>query len=241
MRISVSAICDIGLVRSSNEDMILVDDKLLRDGRYSAEIINKNDKPFVLAVADGMGGLENGEEASAMVLERLLYFMHGIPGDLSDDEIAEVFRTFAEETHMEVPKNSGSTLVGILFYRGKAFRFHAGDSRLWLFSHGLLKRLTMDHSLRESGSMPDAPSNIITNSFGGGGKMFLEFTPIDVGLSSTDIILLSSDGLHDIVHTDEIEDILKTNPCPLEALVSAAESGGGKDNISVIIASIQEV
>jgi protein phosphatase len=240
VRILVKAICDLGCVRKNNEDLILVGGELIRDARHDAAFELGAEDRLCLAVADGMGGMERGEEASTLVLERLRSQIAAMPGDLSDEELSEVLRVFAEETHRSLPADSGSTLVALLFYRGLLFRFHAGDSRLWLYRDGLLSRLTVDHSLREMGNKPEAPSNIIVNAFGGGQGNFLEFSSLGSDFRSGDRFLLSSDGLHDLLSPSEIGAILRANPDTAEeALLEAAKDRGGKDNISILFASLE--
>lgn len=240
MRILVNAVCDLGCVRKNNEDMLLAGEEFIRDGRRDTAFTLTTGTRLCLAVADGMGGLERGEEASALVLQRLRSQVALMPDDLSQEELAEVFRVFAEETHKALPVDSGSTLAALLFYQGLLYRFHAGDSRLWLFRDGGLSRLTVDHSLRELGGRPEAPSNIIVNAFGGGSSNFLEFQSLGNDYRRGDLFLLSSDGLHDLLSTSEIEGVLRTEgAAAADSLLDKAKERGGKDNISILIASLE--
>ncbi|MDR2555310.1 MAG: hypothetical protein LBC64_07765, partial [Fibromonadaceae bacterium] len=124
-------------------------------------------------------------------------------------------------------------------YKTKTFRFHAGDSRIYLMRDGGLRRLTMDHSLRESGNQPNAPTNMITNSLGGGKNTFIEFAEIEQPFINNDIYLLCSDGLHGIVSVGDIIDALllpetEPNEAYAKKLLALAKAAGGKDNISII-------
>ena len=234
----VSAVCEVGCKKPNNEDMILLQDDIFRDGKRQAKF-DAEDR-IIIAVADGIGGLDKGEVASERVLTVLRDILSKIPGDLSAEELREVFDTYAAETHNSLPKDMGSTLAGLFFYQGKLFRYHAGDSRIYLMRRGELTRLTVDHSLRESGGQKDAPSNIITNSLGGGSSAFIEFAEIDFPFNNNDIYLLSSDGMHDLVSQDEILAVLD-KPEAAEKLTSLAKKYGGKDNISVITINIKEM
>jgi len=242
--LSVCGVCDIGLKKPNNEDMILLNDEMFRDGSRQNEFDFNIEKRTVIAIADGIGGLDRGEAASEMALSRLKEILEKIPDDLNSRELKEVFDVYAQETHRLMSEGMGSTIVGLFVYRGKVFRFHAGDSRIYLLRDGGLRRLTIDHSLRESGGNPDAPSNIITNSLGGGGSAFIEFEEIDQPFSKDDIYLLSSDGLHDLVPPDVISDTLmlpRTEGSEAaEKLLVLAKENGGKDNISIITIEIQE-
>ena len=238
MILQINAVCDIGCRKNSNEDMILLDKEMFRDGKRHTKF-NIEDT-LIIAVADGIGGLNKGEVASERVLTSLRDILSRIPSDLNTEELREVFNTFTIETHNSMPKEMGSTLAGLFFYQGKLFRYHAGDSRIYRLRQGELIRLTKDHSLRESGGRPDAPSNIITNSIGGGSSCFIEFEEIESPLFDNDIYLLSSDGMHDLVSTDEIHSALK-KPEAEQKLTDFAKKRGGKDNISVITIMVSNI
>jgi len=240
--LSVYGVCDIGLKKPNNEDMILLNDEMFRDGSRQKEF--DTGKRIVIAIADGIGGLDRGEAASEMALGRLKEILEKIPDDLNGHELKEVFDVYTQETHQLMSEGMGSTIVGLFVYQGKVFRFHAGDSRIYLLRDGGLRRLTIDHSLRESGGNPDAPSNIITNSLGGAGSAFIEFEEIDQPFLKGDIYLLSSDGLHDLVPPDVISDTLMLPDAEglqaAEKLLEIAKENGGKDNISIVTIKIQE-
>jgi len=237
IHLSVSAICDIGCKKPNNEDMILLQDDIFRDGARQAEL--EIDNRVVIAVADGIGGLDKGEEASELALVRLRDLLSKIPNDLNNEELQEVFNVYTTETHNSMPHGAGSTLAGLFVYHGKLFRYHAGDSRIYRMRRGELTRLTVDHSLRESGGQPNAPSNVITNSLGGGDSAFIEFAEIEFPFYHNDIYLLSSDGMHDLVSQGEIAFTLKL-PMPAEKLTAMAKKNGGCDNISVVTIQIKE-
>ena len=240
--LSVYGVCDIGCEKPNNEDMILLNDVIFRDGSMKKEF--DIDKRVVIAIADGVGGLDKGEEASEMALSKLKEFLERIPDDLSNQELKEVFDIYTQETHSAMSGGMGSTIAGLFFYQGKVFRFHAGDSRIYLLRNGGLTRLTIDHSLRESGGNLDAPTNIITNSLGGPGSAFIEFEEVERPFLKGNIYLLSSDGLHDLVSAALISDTLIQSQTEgietAETLLALAKSKGGPDNISIITIKIKE-
>lgn len=240
--LSVYGTCDIGLKKPNNEDMIMLGDEIFRDGSRRCEF--DADKKIAIAIADGIGGFEAGEVASEIVLRSLSDFLSKLPDGLQNEELQKKFNAFAAETHSSI-EQGGSTLVGILAYNGKVFRYHAGDSRLYLLRDGGLRRLTIDHSMKESGGEPDAKSNLITNSFGGGKDIFIEFAEIEQPFIAGDIYLLSSDGLHDLVPPDAITDTLlvpetECDEAYAEKLLTLAKAASGKDNISIITIKISE-
>jgi protein phosphatase len=217
--------------------MVLLRDEMFRDGARQMEL-GANGR-LVIAVADGIGGLDKGEVASEQVLTRLRDVLSQIPDDLTNEELREVFDVYAAETHQSMSEGMGSTLAGLFTYQGKVFRYHAGDSRIYRMRRGELTRLTKDHSLREAGGQPNAPSNVITNALGGGGSAFIEFAEIENPFFNNDLYLLSSDGMHDLIPPDEIAKTLKSGK-PAKKLVEMAKKHGGKDNISVIIIEVKE-
>ena len=240
--LSAYAVCDTGCKRTNNEDLILLNDEIFRNGSRQKEF-DINEK-VVIALADGIGGLDNGEIASEIALTSLHKILSKIPDDLSNEELQEVFSVYTRKTHSILTGKMGSTVVGLFVYRGKVFRFHAGDSRIYLMRNGVLVRLTVDHSLRELGGNPAAPSNIMTNALGGNAAAFIEFEEIEHPLFRGDIYLLSSDGLHDLVSSPEIADILMLPSLPssdyAEKLLSMAKRKGGWDNISIVTIKVQE-
>jgi len=240
--LSVYGVCDIGCKKPNNEDMILLNEVIFRDGSMKKEF--DISKKVIIAVADGVGGLDKGEIASEMALNKLKQFLERIPDDLSNHELTEVFDVYTQETHSEMSHGMGSTLAGLFFYQGKVFRFHAGDSRIYLLRNGGLMRLTTDHSLKESGGNPDAPANIIINSLGGGDSAFIEFAEVEQPFLKGNIFLLSSDGLHDLIPSAFISDTLILSQTDdteaAEKLLTMAKDKGGLDNISIVTIKVEE-
>jgi len=119
--------------------MILLNDEMFRDGSRQKEFDTGNN--VVIAVADGIGGLDRGEAASEMALSRLKELLEKIPDDLNNQELKEVFDVYTQETHNVMSQGMGSTIAGLFVYQSKVFRFHAGDSRIYLLRDGGLRRL----------------------------------------------------------------------------------------------------
>ena len=119
--------------------MILLNDEMFRDGSRQKEFDTGNN--VVIAVADGIGGLDRGEAASEMALGRLKELLEKIPDDLNNQELKEVFDVYTQETHNVMSQGMGSTIAGLFVYQSKVFRFHAGDSRIYLLRDGGLRRL----------------------------------------------------------------------------------------------------
>jgi protein phosphatase len=246
MRVNVDAHCDLGCVRSNNEDMILVGERLVRDSTFGARLETAG--RLVLAVADGMGGAAAGEHASEYALTRLNAFMQAAPAVLDYAELGEVLKLWAFRTHAELleqgrsdPRRAGmgTTVAGLLLVGERAWRFHAGDSRLYRRRAGALVRLTQDHSLRQTSADARVPGNLLVNALGGGADSHLECAEIPGGVQSFDRFLLCSDGLTEVVGDEHIDRALMADrETAVRTLVQLAREAGGPDNISVLIADI---
>lgn len=244
MKLIINAVSDIGNVRSNNEDMILVGNEFLRDAFKNYEFdFESSEHPFLIAVADGMGGHKGGEYASEIVLREMYKVVSDLKNELSNAELKNLLNERITAIHTRLLNEGakdtektgmGSTFVSILFFQGSVFLINVGDSRLYRFREGILTQLSRDHSLSEMTNNPDAPKNIIVNSFGAGQKIFFDFEDISQRIINDDKILLCSDGLNNELTDDEIESIL-ANENGSTLLVEAAKNKAGEDNISVII------
>ena len=235
--------CDIGRIRQNNEDIILLDGNLFRDNAKK-HVFELSEKPrFAAVVADGMGGHNGGEVASEIAAQRFDDFLLHLPGGLNEEELTGQIKQWVTETHQfilekgyELPKymGMGTTFCGMLFYEESILVVHVGDSRLYRFRGGILKQLTTDHSMRELTGDLSYPSGQIYNSLGAGDKAFADVIKLTGQVLDEDIFLVCSDGLSDMLSNEEIEQLLSHEPSAAD-LVNAANTAGGKDNISVIL------
>jgi PPM family protein phosphatase len=229
---------DVGRLRTNNEDSILVDEEL-----------------SIFLLADGLGGHNAGEVASSMAVNEAYSFLKdGI--DREDDDAA-LFTLLSDAllaAHESITEKAdadpelwgmGTTLVEMVIRRGKAFICHVGDSRAYLF-RDRLKQITRDHTVGHYLLEQGAPReqihprqyHILTQSVGAGERPAPDRN--SVTLEQGDLLLLCSDGLTDMLNDADIEHILgrgRTDPTMLvESLVNEANSRGGMDNISVVLA-----
>ena len=220
---------DVGHRREVNEDSAVV-------------------APPVFAVADGMGGHEAGEVASAYVVERLAT----LAGQQVDgSRIADALRQAVNDLVASgVDVNSGTTVTGLYLPSDAAVpsvhTFNIGDSRVYVLHKGMLSQVTKDHSvvqeLVDSGQLsPEEAevhphSNVITRAVGFHDDPVPDVVPIMI--ESGDRVLICSDGL-----TKELTDFGLTqflaDSQPLDAaadaLLNLALENGGRDNITVIV------
>ncbi len=216
------------------------------------------------AVADGMGGYEGGEVASALVTETLHeFFGHirkdpertwpfGFDASLSVDENMLSVAVRLAHKRVEARKvgplsQMGSTVAALLVRRSYVVLGHVGDSRIYRMRHGKLERLTRDHSFYEQyhGHNPDAPprdkipyGNVLTRAIGCKTGPIACMPEIRLEkLLPGDTFLLCTDGLQETLADKDLEQPLQTLP-PQEAcgtLVQRAYTTGGRDNITAIV------
>jgi len=247
MNLYVTAASRVGCVRKNNEDMILVGSSFIRNDNFSTMIKLVPEKRTILAVADGMGGHNSGEVASSDALHNLHFFFNDIPTGLTAGEFNEMMVVWLESINLIVEskgrnddrfKGMGTTLVGIAYYGGDFFSMNCGDSRLYRLRNGLLEQLTTDHSLNNMlGSTKH--SSIITNCIGGGNKnSYMDIVKMTDDIQSSDIYLLCSDGLSDMLNDQQIEVMLKSGG-DADALCQAAVEAGGFDNVSACVIEVK--
>jgi len=162
----------------------------------------------------------------------------------------EAANKYIFQTAHEIPQcqGMGTTIVAALFSIGRVTIAHVGDSRIYRMRDAELKQITSDHSLVQElidrgfftpeEAQANTPKNLVTRALG-----IDEAVQVDVQELETqpgDIYLLCSDGLNDMVNDEDIRLTLSKYSANLlqaaHELVGLANAGGGKDNISVVLA-----
>jgi PPM family protein phosphatase len=209
--------------------------------------------PPLFAVADGMGGAQAGEVASKLAAAAL---EETDPGALSGPErltslIQEANRRVYERASSDpATSGMGTTMTVALVEGGGVTIGHVGDSRAYLVREGKLEQLTEDHSLvnelLKSGKLSREEADVhpqrsvITRAVGTDPDVDVDAFVVDA--EEGDIFLLCSDGLTDMVSDHDILETVERHPDDLDrvtkSLVSAANRGGGEDNITVIAFTI---
>jgi protein phosphatase len=129
-------------------------------------------------------------------------------------------------------------LTGVIWIGAKAYLVNAGDSRTYRLRSGILKQLTTDDTERGITGDENA-SKLLLNAIGGGSHGRLTVEDITDRIMEGDTILVCSDGLTDMVDDEGIEEILCSKERPAGGLVETANRNGGADNISVIVAHLE--
>ncbi len=228
---------DVGRVRRNNEDALAYDARRR-----------------VAVLADGMGGLDAGEVASRIAVDRIIDLLReGVADRGANPELLITNAVQAANLDVcsrgkEAQVDMGTTVVAwLLTAEGQCFIAHVGDSRAYRLRQGALKRLTSDHSmvqqmiddgiLGEAEALTAPNRNVITRALGLDVKVEVEVrswvhTP-------GDLYLLCSDGLTDLIPEPEINQLLNEDSGDLSAaakeLVSRANEAGGHDNITVLL------
>jgi protein phosphatase len=235
VRLASGVATDRGQIRDNNEDAYLVDDE---DSLY--------------AVADGMGGHRGGEVASRTAIEALrASIASGAPVDnaitSANTAVRERAATDDELTGM------GTTLTAVVVSGPHQLLVgHVGDSRAYLLRGGTLTRITDDHSLveelvRDGRLTPEQAEAhpqraIITRALGVDTDVDVDMYAVDV--HAGDRLIVCSDGLTTMLRDREVERIARGEQDPqhaADALVAAANTAGGEDNITVVVLDVLEV
>lgn len=157
---------------------------------------------LLLALADGMGGHERGEVASALAVQCFLQTLDVRAPDLRQAMLEAAGRAnaeiYAENTRRGgQPNDMGTTFVGIFFHRNKLRWISVGDSPLYLYRKGALRRLNEEHVVQPVGT--DCPdSAVLTSALTGSPVREVDAPEAPVRLEPGDIVLCASDGMNSI-------------------------------------------
>lgn len=238
--VSIGAVSDTGKLRSANEDSFVSEQN-------------------ILAVADGMGGHNAGEVASAMAVQLLRAATEHLTQtpDALVNIVTEINSAiFAAATSTTEQRGMGTTITAMAISGNgvapqQVVIANVGDSRTYLVRAGELRQISIDHSyvqeLVTQGviTFDDARThprrNIVTRALGIDETVLVDSWTLPV--IDRDRYILCSDGLIDEISNEEILAISDLHSDPQQAavnLVAAANSHGGRDNITVIVADFNE-
>ncbi|MDR1775641.1 MAG: Stp1/IreP family PP2C-type Ser/Thr phosphatase [Actinomycetes bacterium] len=225
---------NVGRVRALNEDSILA-------------------LPPLHAVADGLGGHQAGEIASAVAIDAL---REAAPRDPDATGLAQAVqaanRAVLDAVAQGIGREGmGTTMTACMIEQGRAVLAQVGDSRAYLLRNRQLTQITEDHSvvgaLVRSGHITVEEArvherrSVITRALGTDPELAVD--SFEISVLRGDRLLLCSDGLTAMVDDAHIAEILLANVDPTRAaerLIDAANTAGGADNISVIVIDVTE-
>ena len=257
-RLIIGQRTDVGQVRDNNQDSM---------SAFTASISSSEDKPDfgLFIVADGMGGHEDGEKASSLatriVTQQVIKNIYlpllddGFNADSDMEPMTEVLKKAIQKANenitTQVP-DGGTTVTAVAIMGYLAYVAHVGDTRAYMINQEGIEQLTRDHSLvqrlielgqltpEEAAEHPQ--KNVLYRAIGQNDA--LDVDAITRQVTPGSYILICSDGLWNLVSSDEILSIVLNNGAntgvAAKTLVDLANERGGSDNITVIIVRIPE-
>lgn len=238
---------DVGKKRSINEDYL--------------DVVDKSEGLYLAVLADGMGGHNAGDVASELAVRFLTdRFMKSALQLESEEEIVSSWMQEAYEGANErissiadsdpSCKGMGTTLIAAVFQENKVTFAHIGDSRVYLYSKGEIKPLTKDHSyvnvLLDSGEIDEEQArnhpkkNMLMKAIGT--EISIDPDILTVRLRQGEIILMCSDGLSNMVNTEQMTHVLEKDmslTAKVNTFIELANEQGGEDNISIILCQMK--
>ncbi len=250
-RLSFGQLSDVGMVRSNNQDAAFC---------MLSSAASDDDLPDfgLFIVADGMGGYQEGERASAITVRTVVrhvleeIFTPMLEQRMNDPErpsIADVLREAVQQANKVVTTelSEGGTTATITVILGDlVYIAHVGDSRAYMITDDGIEQITRDHSLvqrlieleqltpEEAAEHPQR--NVLYKAIGQSES--LEVDTITRRLQPRARLLLCSDGLWNLVSEETISEMVHQYADPQEAcnqLVKLANERGGADNITVVL------
>ncbi|MBR5430500.1 MAG: Stp1/IreP family PP2C-type Ser/Thr phosphatase [Firmicutes bacterium] len=222
-----------GAVRENNEDAVFCDSAA-----------------GLFVIADGIGGKEAGEIASAtavrIVAEKSWQNPNDPPGEMLREAFYEANNFLYKKGARPELHGMGTTLTAAICRGDRVTVVHVGDTRVYLVNRQGITQLTEDHSLvaqmRREGRLTAEEAknhphrNILLRAVGQ--EALVEVDELETEWHSGDYLLLCSDGLYNLVEDEEMQEmILRTAQLETAAtyLAEAAYNRGGYDNISLVI------
>ncbi|MEO8563835.1 MAG: protein phosphatase 2C domain-containing protein [bacterium] len=265
-RLESFGLSHVGKVREGNEDHFVIaslqrslevrqtnlEDRALLDPLCGP-------KAYLFAVADGVGGQAGGALASGITLQTIVEYLsqtvgsyHAVPMG-QEHSFLDPLRAAVQRAHDKVLATFGqaqggpaTTLTIVLVVWPHAFVVHVGDSRAYHLRGGKLEKLTRDQTMgaflvsemamSEQQVERGGYNNVLASAVGA-----RDMTPAvsDIELHQGDVLILCTDGLTKHVSEAQIAEVLGRTPdaeAGCRELVELALEGGGKDNVTVVVA-----
>jgi serine/threonine-protein kinase len=247
MRLRYARLTTAGQVRPNNEDSL--------DFWESPDPLVREKQGSVAAIADGVGGLDNGEIASKTAVEAAIRDFQEAPGEMKPYTLLRrMFTAACSQVHDRSVKEfkgakMATTLVASVFRDGAVYVGHVGDTRSYFIRGKTIKRLTNDHSatsvpvklglMLEREAMASASRSELTRSLG-----IEPFCQPDFAtqlLHHGDFVLQCTDGLHSCVLDEEMREIIcRSHPYDAcKELLALATKRGSDDNITMQLIEVR--
>ncbi|MFR5683299.1 MAG: Stp1/IreP family PP2C-type Ser/Thr phosphatase [Clostridia bacterium] len=232
---------DIGKARDMNQDYYYVS--------------RPEDEIQLYIIADGMGGYNGGEIASSLAVNSIKSYIQSNYQETPKDKVSlpELIRSSIEYANMVIYEKSkenddlegmGTTIDVCLIYNNRVYIGHVGDSRVYRIRKEFIRRLTTDDSyvqdlikkgtISKEEAFSHPKKNMLTKALGC--TPYVEPTILLKGFQKGDILLLTSDGLTNMVKEDKLYEIIKQDIAnAVNNLIEEANKQGGYDNITAVV------
>ena len=244
----IYSLTSAGPGKTANEDSLLIGTILQNDS------VQSNPLPAYgfVSIADGVGGNAGGSIASRKALTKLASLEEDSQLDVTAlrNYILEINKQLINEARaIQSCETMATTLTGVLLSERNNFLFHVGNTRAYILQGSYLKQLTDDHTvfswLMRTGRINEAEccnKNEITNCLGGGNEQLASALKV-VDLPKFNTLLLTSDGVHEYVDIDTLEETINAQisgdeKCSL--IEQYARNNGSQDDVSIVLISQEE-
>jgi protein phosphatase len=235
--------------QKGNENKICEDAALVLGNVYSDSFLETEmDEKGIIAIADGVGGNAGGEYASRYVLNELKKIpCHEPTVENLKKHIVDIDSGLLQYAlTMPGKENMATTMTGILLASDKHFLFHIGNCRIYIMQGNYLKQYTQDQTtyqwlinIGQNDSARVCNKSEITYCMGGGNRKFAEGIQVWEcdGLKACRRILLTTDGVHDYLSLDELEEFItgKLSKETIQDLAKKATSKGSVDDKTIMV------
>ena len=228
-----------GLHKAENEDRIVVNETVISSGVIQTDFVGG-----ILAVADGVGGNNAGAVASHFVAKELASLK-----EPSKAALTAINEALLEES----TKNQGlagmATTLSAVYFDKMVSMYHVGNTRVYAIHEGkCLEQLTYDDTkvnyLIATGQLTPEEAetydkrNVITACMGGGKEAYFQLKISDISNIDTTAFLMTSDGVHEYVSKNEIEQILNElsfTAVACSKIIEKARMNGSTDDASILL------
>ncbi len=232
----------------------ITDTGCVRDGNEDAVACWPHDDGILFAVADGLGGHNAGEVASALAIEVLGEEMEKAPRSWPVNKrlkraVQEAnLRIVTKATTVPELQKMGTTLTASAVVGSTLVTAHVGDCRLYLVRNGSLTQMTKDHSwvgeqveygiLTPEEARIHPRRNVLSRCLGH--ELIVGIDVLTMAIQPGDVLFHCSDGIHTLLSESEMLERLRGGGSEVacRAMIQRAREAGGDDNLSVQVAAV---
>ena len=223
-------------IKAENQDAFIA--------QQTPPVIRKH-KGNALYIADGVSCSDDAKQASQLSVTTFINDYYSTPDAWSvKDSVARVLSSLNSWLYHHGKQASYkqnrmvTTFSGLVFKSNTAYLFHIGDSRVYLLRDGKLRLLTHDHSQYVS-----ADKTYLTRALGMDSHLEVDFQSLELQVG--DRFLLTTDGVHDVITSEQMMSVLNRTSESLETLASelcdVALREGSEDNVTAFIAEVESL